>query len=320
MAAGTITVFGGSGFLGRHVVRRLAKAGSRITVAVRHPEHAKFLKPMGDVGQITAISADIQDDGQVAAAVKGADGVVNLVGILYQTRRQRFGAIQADGADRVAKAAAAAGVRRMVQISAIGADADSDSEYARTKAAGEAAVRAAFPGATVIRPSIIFGPEDDFFNRFAQVACVSMALPLFGGGTTRYQPVYVGDAAEAISKVLQSDDAKGKTYELAGPRIYSFAELMTLMLSEIGRKRLLVPLPFFIADIMGAVLQYVPPLIVKGPILTRDQAQLLRHDSVASATMPGLKELEIKPTSLEVILPTYLDRFRRGGRFSPVYK
>jgi NADH dehydrogenase len=320
MAGGMITVFGGSGFLGRHVVRRLAQAGNRITVAVRHPEHAKFLKPMGDVGQITALSADIKDAGQVAAAVAGADGVVNLVGILYQTRRQRFDAIHALGAERVAKAAAAAGVKRVVQISAIGANADSDSEYARTKAAGEAAVRAAFPGATVIRPSIIFGPDDDFFNRFAQVACVSLALPLFGGGVTRYQPVYVGDAAEAIAKVMESEDAKGKTFELAGPKVYSFAELMELMLAEIGRKRLLVPLPFFMADIMGAVLQYVPPLIVKGPILTRDQAQLLRHDSVASATLPGLEQLAITPTSLEIILPSYLDRFRRGGRFGPAQK
>ena len=314
MALGVVTVFGGSGFLGRHVVRRLAQAGCRVTVAVRHPEQAKFLKPMGNVGQITAVCADIQDAGSVAAAVKGADGVVNLVGILYERGRQRFDGIQAVGAGLVAKAAAAAGARRMVQISAIGADADSKSEYARTKAAGEAAVRAAFADATVIRPSIVFGPEDDFFNRFAQIACLAPALPLFGGGTTRYQPVYVGDVAEAVSKVLAREDAKGKTFELAGPKVYSFAELMGLMLAVIGRRRLLVPLPFLLADMMGAVLQYLPAVIVKGPMLTPDQARLLRLDSVASSTLPGLEQLAIKPTSCEVILPTYLDRFRRGGR------
>ncbi len=320
MAARMITVFGGSGFLGRHVVGRLARTGARITVAVRHPEHAKFLKPMGGVGQITAVSADIHDGDQVAAAVQGADAVVNLVGILYQTRRQRFGAIQAAGAERIAKAAAAAGAKRLVQISAIGADAGSASEYARSKAAGEAAVRDAFPAVTVIRPSIIFGPDDDFFNRFAQVACVTPALPLFGGGDTRYQPIYVGDAAQAISKVLESDGAKGKTYELAGPKVYSYAELMALILAETGRRCLLVPLPFFMADMLGRVLQYIPPLIVKGPILTPDQAQLLRHDSVAGTAFPGLAELDIKPTALEVILPSYLDRFRRGGRFSAAHR
>lgn len=314
MALGMVTVFGGSGFLGRHLVRRLAQAGIRVTVAVRDPEGAKFLMPMGDVGQIAAVAADIQNAASVEAAVEGADGVVNLVGILYQTRRRRFDAIHVAGAERVAKAAAAAGAKRMVQVSAIGADADSTSAYARTKAAGEAAVRAAFPDATVIRPSIVFGPEDDFFNRFAQIACLAPALPLFGGGTTRFQPVYVGDVAEAISKVLDLDDAKGKTYELAGPKVYSFAELMGLMLAEIGRRRLLVSLPFFMADIMGAVLQYVPSVVVKGPILTPDQARLLRHDNVASGRFPGLEQLAIKPTSCEVILPTYLDRFCRGGR------
>ncbi len=315
MTPSMVTVFGGSGFLGRHLVQRLAATGARVTVAVRNPESALFLKPMGDVGQITPVGADVRDGPAVAAAVQGADWVVNLVGVLYETRRQSFSAIHAQGAERIAKAAKAAGAKRLVQVSAIGADRHSSAAYARSKAAGEAAVAAAYPAATILRPSIIFGPEDDFFNRFAAMARVSVALPLFGGGETRFQPVYVGDVAAAVVKALTDEGTAATTYELGGPRVYSFRQLMTLMLAEIGRKRILLPLPFFVADAMGAVLQSLPLPFGMAPPLTGDQAKLLRYDNVVSGDVPGLADLGIAPTACEIILPTYLDRFRRHGRF-----
>jgi NADH dehydrogenase len=299
-----VTVFGGSGFLGRHLVQRLAATGARVTVAVRNPESALFLKPMGDVGQITPVGADVRDGPAVAAAVQGADWVVNLVGVLYETRRQSFSAIHAQGAERIAKAAKAAGAKRLVHVSAIGANRHSSAAYARSKAAGEAAVTAAYPAATILRPSIIFGPEDDFFNRFAAMARVSVALPLFGGGETRFQPVYVGDVAAAVVKALTDEGTAGTTYELGGPRVYSFRQLMTLMLAEIGRKRILLPLPFFVADAMGAVLQSLPLPFGMAPPLTGDQAKLLRYDNVVSADAPGLADLGIAPTACEIILPT----------------
>ncbi|MFB3149301.1 MAG: complex I NDUFA9 subunit family protein [Alphaproteobacteria bacterium] len=315
MTPSMVTVFGGSGFLGRHLVQRLAATGARVTVAVRNPESALFLKPMGDVGQITPVGADVRDGPAVAAAVQGADWVVNLVGVLYETRRQSFSAIHAQGAERIAKAAKAAGAKRLVHVSAIGANRHSSAAYARSKAAGEAAVAAAYPAATILRPSIIFGPEDDFFNRFAAMARVSVALPLFGGGETRFQPVYVGDVAAAVVKALTDEGTAGTTYELGGPRVYSFRQLMTLMLAEIGRKRILLPLPFFVADAMGAVLQSLPLPFGMAPPLTGDQAKLLRYDNVVSGDAPGLADLGIVPTACEIILPTYLDRFRRHGRF-----
>jgi NADH dehydrogenase len=322
MTPSLVTVFGGSGFLGRHLVRRLAATGARVTVAVREPESALFLKPMGDVGQITPVGADVRDGPAVAAAVQGADWVVNLVGVLYETKRQSFSAIHAQGAERIAKAAKAAGAKRLVHVSAIGANRHSSAAYARSKAAGEAAVTAAYPAATILRPSIIFGPEDDFFNRFAAMARMSMALPLFGGGETRFQPVYVGDVADAVMRSLVDEGTAGKTYELGGPRVYSFRQLMELILAEIGRKRILLPLPFFVADAIGsvadamvAVLQSLPLPFEVAPPLTGDQAKLLRYDNVVSGDAPGLADLGITPTACEIILPTYLDRFRRHGRF-----
>ena len=322
MTPSLVTVFGGSGFLGRHLVQRLAATGARVTVAVRNPESALFLKPMGDVGQITPVGADVRDGPAVVAAVQGADWVVNLVGVLYETRRQSFGAIHAQGAERIAKAAKAAGAKRLVHVSAIGADRHSSAAYARSKAVGEAAVAAAYPAATILRPSIIFGPEDDFFNRFAAMARLSMALPLFGGGETRFQPVYVGDVADAVMRSLTAEGTAGTTYELGGPRVYSFRQLMELILAEIGRKRILLPLPFVVADAMGSVadalvgvLQYLPLPFEVAPPLTGDQAKLLRYDNVVSGDAPGLADLGITPTACEIILPTYLDRFRRHGRF-----
>ena len=313
MTRGLATVFGGSGFLGRYVVRRLAREGWQVRVAVRRPDQALFLKTAGVVGQVTPVAVNIRDEQSVRAAVSGVDLVVNLVGILFQRGRQRFDAVQAAGAGRVAAAAAAAGVRNLVHISAIGADAHSPSAYARSKAAGEAAVRNAFPRAVILRPSIMFGPEDDFFNRFAKMAMVSPVLPLIGGGTTRFQPVYVLDVAEAVARAADNPDFAGKTFELGGPRIYSFRELLKLLLAELGRRRLLIGLPFAIASLQGAILQMVPFI---RPPLTTDQVRLLKRDNVVGAQAEGFKELGITPAALEPILPTYLDLYRPHGYYS----
>ena len=310
MAAGVITVFGGSGFIGRHLVQRLARRGWLIRVAVRHPDAALFLKPLGDVGQITPLAASLRHEGSVRAAVAGADAVVNLVGILYQRGPQRFDSIHAEGARTVAEAAHAAGATRLIQMSAIGANPDSPSIYARSKAAGERAAASAFPGASIVRPSIVFGPEDAFFNRFAAMARFSPALPLIGGGKTRFQPVYVGDVAEAMARILEDDASKGRVYELAGPQVYSFKELMELTLKTINRRRLLLPLPFWAAGLQATFLELLPV-----PPLTRDQVALLRRDNVAGPGAPGLAELGIAPTAAELIIPTYLDLYRPGGRF-----
>ena len=309
MARRLATVFGGSGFIGRYVVQMLAKRGWMVRAAVRRPDEALFLKPLGEIGQITPIAANLRHQGSVEAAVAGADAVVNLVGLLYQRGRQRFDAIHVEGAGRAAAAARKAGASRFIQISAVGADPASAAAYARTKAAGEAAVKAAFPDATVLRPSIVFGPEDQFFNRFAQMARMTPVLPLIGGGHTRFQPIYVGDVAQAVMAAIEQRDAAGKTYELGGPEIRSFRELMELMLAEIERKRILLPVPFTIANLQAEFLEWLPV-----PPLTRDQVRLLKRDNVVSPGMPGLKELGVDATALELILPTYLARYRPGGR------
>lgn len=311
MANRVVTVFGGSGFIGRYLVQRLAQDGWVIRVAVRHPGRAAFLKPLGDVGQITPLCATLQDEEAVAAAVDGADAVVNLVGLLYEKGTQSFGAVHFEGAERAARLAKAVGARRFVQMSSIGADPDAEADYARSKGAGEAAVRGAFPEATILRPSIVFGPEDGFFNRFAMIARLSPFLPLIGGGHTRFQPVYVVDVAEAANRALNDAACAGQTYELGGPTVYTFKQLMQLLLQQIGRRRLLLPIPFEIAELQGAVLERLPV-----PPLTRDQVRLLRHDNVVSPEALTLADLGITPTAPEVILPTYLDRYRRGGRYS----
>ncbi|GAB4354066.1 MAG: complex I NDUFA9 subunit family protein [Kiloniellaceae bacterium] len=310
MSGGVVTVFGGSGFLGRYVVQRLARDGWRVRVAVRHPVRAAFLKPLGDIGQIVPLCVPVQDRAAVAAAVNGADAVVNLVGILFEGGRQRFQAVQAEGAKIIAEEAAAAGVVSLVQVSAIGASPESPSAYARSKGAGEAAVRAAFPDATILRPSVVFGPEDGFFNRFAEMTRFSPALPLIGGGNTRFQPVYVGDVARAVMKALNDPACRGKVYELGGPRVYSFKELMTLLLRTIGKKRCLVNLPFGVAKLQAAFLERLPV-----PPLTRDQVTLLRHDNVVSPGALTLQDLGIEPTAPEAVIASYLDRYRDGGRF-----
>ena len=308
-----ITVFGGSGFIGRHLVRALAKSGWRIRVAVRRPDLAFHLQPLGRVGQIHAVQANLRFPDSVERAAEGADAIVNLVGILYKSGRQTFEAVQAQGADAVARAAAV-NKAKLVQFSAIGADARSKSAYARSKAAGEASALAAVPDAVIVRPSIVFGPEDSFFNRFAAMATVSPVLPLIGGGKTRFQPVFVGDVAAAVAAILAGRARPGTTYELGGPEVRTFEELMQLMLHEIGRKRILAPVPFALARLQALFLEMMPK-----PLLTRDQVRLLERDNVVSAeaeselrTLPGLG---IAPTAMESVLPSYLVRFRRTGQF-----
>ena len=312
MAQRIVTIFGGSGFIGRYVVKRLAQQGWTIRVGVRSPARAAFLKPLGDVGQIMPLRAPLQDGEAVAALVQGADAVINLVGLLFEKGRQNFAAVHVEGARRIAEAAATAGVKNLVQISAIGADPGAEADYARSKAAAETAVRAAFPGATILRPSIVFGPEDGFFNLFAGLARLSPVLPLIGGGKTRFQPVYVGDVADAVVACLNRPEAAGQTYELGGPQVYSFKELLELLLLEIGSKRLLLPLPFALASFEAAFLELAPV-----PLLTRDQVRLLKRDNVVTGNTPSLADLAIKPTAVEAVIPSYLDRYRRHGRFTP---
>jgi len=303
-----VTIFGGSGFLGRHTVRALARAGYRIKVATRHPNRAFFLRPLGSVGQIDFVKCDVADADSVAQALSGANAAINLTGILFE-KGQTFEEVQADGAANIAKAAAAAGVAALVHVSAIGADAESAAAYAVTKAEGEANMREAFPNAVILRPSIIFGPEDGFFNKFAEMARFFPALPLIGGGRTRFQPVFVGDVAQAILAALSRQD--GRTYELGGPSVYSFKELMQLILRETGRKRALVPVPFGIAFLKAAFLQLLP-----NPLLTIDQVKLLKKDNVVSPTASGLADLGITPTSVEAVIPSYLWRYRAKGEYA----
>ncbi len=310
MALRRVTVFGGSGFLGRYVVERLADRDLIVQVAVRDPEAAKHLRTLGQVGQVTPFACDVTDAAAVARAVDGADGVISLVGILAERGRQTFKSVHVDAPAAIAIAAASAKVESVVHVSAIGAAPNALSEYSRSKAAGEDAVRGAFPDAVIMRPSVIFGPEDGFFNLFAGLARMSPALPLFGGGNTRFQPVYVADVADAVVAGLTDTAARGKTYELGGPRVASFAELMTLMLDQIRRKRLLLSIPFFVGDIQATFAGLLP-----NPPVTRDQMKSLRADNVVSSDAATLEDLGISATAMEAILPTYLHRYRRGGRF-----
>jgi NADH dehydrogenase len=309
-----VTVYGGSGFLGRHVVRALAKRHYRIRVACRRPELAGHLQPLGRVGQIHAVQVNLRHAGSVEAAARDADAVVNLVGILAETGRQKFDAVQRSGAEAVGLAAAAHGAR-MVQISAIGADKNSASAYARSKAEGEELALAAVPSAIIMRPSIMFGPEDTFFNRFAAMARMLPALPLIGGGLTRFQPVFAGDVATAVADAVDGKAKPGTIYELGGPDTLTFKQLMQFTLDTIERRRALVPLPFPLASMMASVLQFAP-----GAPLTPDQVELLRTDNVVSdaAKREGrtLDAFGVAPNSIAAIVPTYLWRFRKTGQFS----
>jgi uncharacterized protein YbjT (DUF2867 family) len=308
-----ITIFGGSGFLGRHLVRALAKQHFRIRVAVRRPDLAGHLQPLGRVGQIHAVQANLRYPASIEAAVRNTHMVINLVAILFERGPQRFGAVHVQGADAVARAAAAVGAP-IIHVSAIGADLNSQSEYARTKAAGEAAVFAASSSATIFRPSIMFGPEDDFFNRFAALARISPVLPLVGGGHTRFQPIFVGDVAQAIVRAVTGQAKPGTIYELGGPEVKTFKEVLEFVLTTIERRRLLVPLPFGLAALQGRVLQLLPK-----PPLTLDQVRLLKYDNVVSGEAERerrtLEGLGIEPAVIAAVVPSYLWRFRKTGQF-----
>ena len=304
-------VLGGSGFIGRYVVKRLAARGEVIAVGCRNAEAAKFLKPLGDVGQIEPLNVGIGDEALLPAFLSGNDSLVNSVGILRETSAQTFELVHHTGPARLARFAREAGVEQFVHISAIGADLRSFSAYARTKAAGEQAVRDAFPTVTILRPSVVFGPEDQFFNRFAAMATISPVLPLIGGGETRFQPVYVGDVADAVVKCLEDPATAGRVYELGGPKIYSFREVLELVQGEIRRKRRFVDLPFGLAAFQAKLMSILP-----NPPLTPDQVELLKSDNIVSSGALTLASLGITPTPAEVVLPTYLDRFRRGGWYA----
>ncbi len=318
-----VTVFGGSGFVGRHVVRALAKRGYRVRVAVRRPDLAGFLQPMGGVGQIHAVQANLRYLDSVMAAVHGADAVVNLVGILQEGGRQSFSAVQANGPRAIAQACARAGISRLVQVSAIGADAASSSVYATSKAEGEAAVLGQVPTAVILRPSIVFGPEDGFFNRFASLARMLPVLPLVGGGDTLFQPVFVGDVAEAVALAIDGKAKPGATYELGGPERKSFRQLLEYVCEVTGRKRLLANLPFPLARIQAGAIEIANKLtfglLPDELLLTRDQVELLKSDNVVAeaAIIEGrtLAGLGIVPSSVEAIVPSYLWRFRKSGQF-----
>lgn len=309
-----VTIYGGSGFVGRHLVRALAKRGWRIRVAVRRPDLAGHLQPLGVVGQVQPVQANLRFPDSVARAAEGSSAIVNLVGILYQSGAQSFDAVQAEGAEAVAMAAKKEGAR-LVQMSAIGADKDSESNYGRTKALGEQAALSAKRDAVIIRPSIVFGPEDDFFNRFAALARISPFLPLIGGGTTKFQPVFVGDVAEAIAKAVEGEARGGETYELGGPEVMNFRELIELTLEQIDRKRLLVSLPWALARIQAFFMELMPK-----PMLTRDQVTMLETDNVvspeAAREQRTLQGLGINPTAMRAILPGYLWRYRKAGQFT----
>jgi len=311
---GLVTVFGGSGFLGRHVVRALLKRGWRVRAAVRRPELAGHLQPLGMVGWVQPVQANLRYRWSVDRAVESADAVVNLVAILSESGRQTFEAVQSFGARAVAEAARGAGLKNIVHVSAIGADAESPSAYARAKAGGEAAVRETLPDSVIFRPSIMFGPEDRFFNLFAGIARVTPVLPLFGGGHTRFQPVFVGDVAHAIADAVEGKAQAGMTYELGGPEVKTFRECMETVLAVTERKRLLMPVPWALASAAAAVLQVLPK-----PLLTMDQVKQLKIDNVVSdeAFLEGrtIRAFGIEPDSLAAVLPSYLYRFRARGEF-----
>ena len=318
-----VTVFGGSGFVGRHVVRALARQGWRIRVATRRPDLAYHLQPLGRVGQIHAVQANVRYPASIAAALQGAEAVVNLVGVLSEHGRQNFEALHVFGARAIARAAAEAGISNLVHLSALGADAGSDSDYARTKAQGEAAILAAVPSSVILRPSVVFGPEDSFFNRFAALARLSPVLPLFGGGETKFQPVYAGDVAEAVARALDGKARAGATYELGGPEVKTFHELMQFICEVTDRRRVMLPIPAFAANLIARSTEIADSLSLglfpDMLLITRDQLKLLARDTVVSAEAIAdqrtLAGLGIGPEAYESIMPAYLHRFRSTGQF-----
>ena len=303
-----VAILGGPGFIGRYIVKRLAERGDVLAVGARHAASAKFLKLKGDVGQVGLINIAIDDEQLLPAFLAGNDTVINCVGILREGGSQTFDRLHHTAPARLARLAREAGAERFIHISAIGADPRATSAYARSKAAGEQAVRDAFPTATILRPSIVFGPEDQFFNRFGALAMISPVIPLVGGGLTRFQPVYVGDVASAAVRSIDDPASAGRTYELGGPKVYTFRQLVELLLEEIRRKRLLIDIPFGVASLQARLMAILP-----NPPLTADQVEMLKRDNVVSSGALNLATLGIAPTAVEAILPTYLDRFRRGG-------
>lgn len=310
-----VTIFGGSGFIGTQTVRRLTQRGWRVRVVVRHPHKAIALNPLGNVGQIHIVRGDIGDPRSVSAALRGATAAVNLVGLLYETAGRRFQQVHVEGVRTIVEACRDHQVARFVQVSAIGADAKARSSYARTKGEAEAVARRTLPQTTVLRPSIVFGPGDGFFNRFAQMATQLPALPLIGGGATRFQPVYVGDVADAIARAVEPG-VEGRAFELGGPEIYSFADLLKMVLRETHRNRALIPLPFTLASAIGVGGDLMAFFTGLEPPLTSDQVLLLRRDNIVSAGASGLLDLGVRPTGVEAVLPGYLWRYRPGGQFA----
>ena len=296
-------MFGGTGFLGRQIVRRLADDGADVRVAVRHPERASFLASAGETAQITTTYADVWTEGSVGPAVNGADAVVNTVGHYVERGKATFEAVHGQGAMHVARASATAGIRRLVHISGIGAEPASESPYVRARAVGERLVREAFPGATILRPSVMFGPEDEFFNQLAALTRRMPVLPLFGSGAVKLQPVYVGDVAEAVAKALVTEGAQGRIYELGGPRAYTYKALLQLLLKQLGRKRLLLPFPYFAWELLAALMAQLP----NRPI-SRDQVVLMKHDNVVSPNALSLADLGVVPTPVEGMLASYLGK------------
>lgn len=317
LAPGLVTIFGGSGFVGAQVARAMARRGWRVRIAVRRPALAHELRMAGDVGQVQLTRCDINKKEEVAEALIGADVAINLVGILAETGRRKFDALHVEGSYNIAEAAAAAGVKQLVQMSAIGADADSKADYARTKGEAEIVVRQLFPQAVIVRPSIIFGMEDNFLNRFAAMATRSPFLPLIGGGETRIQPVSVGDVAEAVAVAATRTDAAGETYELGGPAVWTMKELMAYILRETGRDRFLLPLPFPVARMIGAIAQ-IPATIGLNPVLTVDQVNMLETDNVVAEGAKGLADLGIEPTGVQAVAKGYLWRYRVGGQYAEI--
>src|SRR4051794_22779895 len=306
-----VAVLGGPGFVGRYVVKRLAERGIVVAAASRHATAAKYLKLKGEVGQVGLLNIGIDDERLLPAFLAGSDAVINCVGILSESGQQRFDIVHHAGPARLARLAREAGAQRFVHLSAIGADPRSTSAYGRSKAAGEQAVRDAFPTATILRPSVVFGPEDQFFNRFAAIATLSPALPLIGGGDTRFQPVYVGNVADAVVRCIDDPATAGRTYELGGAKVYTLRALLELLLAETHRHRLLLDIPFGLASLQARLMSLVP----FAP-LTPDQVELLKSDNIVSTGALTLETLGITPTPVESILPTYLDRFRRGGWYA----
>lgn len=311
-AAPVVTVFGGTGFIGRYVVRRLARMGAVIRIATRDPRNSLFLKPYGTPGQIVPVTCDLMKDGDLEAVLTGADMVVSLVGILHESGQATFEAIHTHFPRQLGQLAKQKGIKSLVHISAIGADPHAPSSYARSKGEGEEALRSAHPEAVILRPSVVFGPEDEFYNRFAALARVSPILPLIGGGHTRFQPVYVGDVADAVQAALTKPKAKGNVYELGGPETYTFREVLEYILEQIRVDRWLVNLPFELAELKGSILEKIPGK----KMLTRDQVILLKSDNVVSMGALTLADLGISANAVEAIAPSYLERFRVGGRFA----